>query len=144
MQVSRKAILNIKGDDELIDACIKCYASLFTDRAIKYSEDNKFDHMKVALSIGIMKMVRSDKACSGVAFTLDTETGFEKVIFLTGSWGLGENIVQGTVNPDEFYIFKPSLKKDKKAILSKRLGSKAKTLVYAKMLGSNLQRKEQL
>lgn len=127
----QESYLNIKGEDELIDACIKCYASLFTDRAIKYREDNQFEHMKVALSIGIQKMVRSDKACSGVAFTLDTETGFEKVIFLTGSWGLGENVVQGNVNPDEFYIFKPSLKMGKKAILSKRLGSKAKTLVYA-------------
>ena len=127
----QESYLNIKGEDELIDGCIRCYASLFTDRAIKYREDNDFDHMKVALSIGIQKMVRSDKACSGVAFTLDTETGFEKVIFLTGSWGLGENIVQGNVNPDEFYIFKPSLKMDKKAILSKRLGSKEKTLVYA-------------
>ena len=127
----QETFLNIKGEDQLIDACKKCYASLFTDRAIKYREDNNFEHMKVALSIGVQKMVRSDKACSGVGFTIDTETGFEKVIFLTGSWGLGENVVQGTVNPDEYYIFKPSLKMGKKAILSKKIGTKAKTMIYA-------------
>ncbi|OGI31166.1 MAG: phosphoenolpyruvate synthase, partial [Candidatus Melainabacteria bacterium RIFOXYA12_FULL_32_12] len=126
----QETFLNIKGEDELIEACLRCYASLFTDRAIKYREDNDFEHMKVALSIGIQKMVRADKASAGVGFTIDTETGFEKVIFLTGSWGLGENVVQGNVNPDEFYIFKPSLKMGKKAIISKTLGSKSKTMVY--------------
>ena len=126
----QESYLNIKNENELLQACIKCYASLFTDRAIKYREDNKFSHMKVALSIGIQRMVRSDKACSGVIFTLDTETGFEKVVFITGSWGLGENIVQGNVNPDEFYVFKPSLKMGKYPIISKTLGSKAKTMVY--------------
>jgi len=133
----QETFLNIKNSDELLNSCLKCYASLFTDRAIKYREDNNFEHMKVALSIGIQKMVRSDKACSGVGFTIDTETGFEKVIFLTGSWGLGENIVQGTVNPDEFYVFKPSLKMGKKAILSKNIGTKAKTMIYAEDAGIN-------
>lgn len=133
----QETFLNIKNGDDLLNACLKCYASLFTDRAIKYREDNNFEHMKVALSIGIQKMVRSDKACSGVGFTIDTETGFEKVIFLTGSWGLGENVVQGTVNPDEFYIFKPSLKMGKKAILSKNIGTKAKTMIYAEDAGIN-------
>jgi pyruvate,water dikinase len=127
----QETFLNIKNNKELIEACLKCYASLFTDRAIKYREDNNFEHMKVALSIGVQKMVRSDKACAGVGFTIDTETGFEKVIFLTGSWGLGENVVQGSVNPDEFYVFKPSLKMGKKAIISKSIGTKAKTMVYA-------------
>lgn len=127
----QETYLNIRSEEELIDACRKCYASLFTDRAIKYREDNNFHHMKVALSLGVQKMVRSDKACSGVGFTIDTETGFEKVVFLTGCWGLGENVVQGTVNPDEFYIFKPALKRNKKAIISKKLGSKAKTMIYA-------------
>jgi len=131
----QETFLNIKNREQLIDSCLKCYASLFTDRAIKYREDNNFEHMKVALSIGIQKMVRSDKACAGVGFTIDTETGFEKVIFLTGSWGLGENVVQGTVNPDEFYIFKPSLKMGKKAIISKTIGTKAKTMVYADEFG---------
>lgn len=127
----QESFLNVRGENELIDACLKCYASLFTDRAIKYREDNGYEHMKVALSLGIQKMVRSDKACAGVGFTIDTETGFERVIFLTGSWGLGENVVQGNVNPDEFYIFKPSLKMNKKAIISKSLGTKAKTMIYS-------------
>jgi pyruvate,water dikinase len=127
----QETFLNIKQEEELLEACLKCYASLFTDRAIKYREDNGFQHMQVALSIGVQKMVRADKACAGVGFTIDTETGMEKVIFLTGSWGLGENVVQGNVNPDEFYVFKESLKKKKKAILSKKPGSKAKTMVYA-------------
>ncbi len=126
----QETYLNISGEEGLIKSCKKCYASLFTDRAIKYREDNGFEHMKVALSVGVQKMVRSDKACAGVGFTIDTESGFDKVIFLTGSWGLGENIVQGNVNPDEFYIFKPSLKMKKKAVISKKLGTKAKTMVY--------------
>ncbi len=107
----QETFLNVRGYEELKDACIKCYASLFTDRAISYRIDNDFDHFKVALSIGIMKMVRSDLASSGVIFTLDTESGFRDVVFITGSYGLGENIVQGAVNPDEFYVFKTTLKK---------------------------------
>ncbi|MCR6638230.1 MAG: phosphoenolpyruvate synthase [Sporocytophaga sp.] len=118
------------GEDNLLNACLKCLASLFTDRAIKYRHDHGFDHMKVSLSIGIQKMVRSDMASSGVCFTLDPDSGFEDVILITGSWGLGENVVQGAVNPDEFYVFKKALQKNKKAILDKKIGSKEKTLIY--------------
>ena len=127
----QESYLNTKGEHELIDACRRCYASLFTDRAIKYRLDHGFEHMKVALSIGIQKMVRSDLASAGVGFTLDPETGFRNVIYLTGSWGLGENVVQGAVNTDEFYIFKPSLKKNFKSILSRNLGNKAITMLYS-------------
>lgn len=126
-----ESYLNIYGDEQLISTCLRCYASLFTDRAIKYRHDHGFDHMKVSLSIGIQKMVRSDQASAGVSFTIDPETGFENSILITGSWGLGENVVQGAVNPDEFYVFKPSLKNNKKAIISKKLGSKAQTMIYA-------------
>ena len=100
--------LNISGDYMVLDAIRNCFASLFTDRAIKYREDNGFKHMQIALSVGIQKMVRSDRACSGVAFTLEPESGFKDIVLITGSWGLGENVVQGTVNPDEFYVFKPT------------------------------------
>jgi pyruvate, water dikinase len=125
------SFMNIKGPENTLEACKKCFASLFTDRAIRYRELNGFDHMKVALSAGVQKMVRSDKASAGVAFTILPESGYEKVIFLTGSWGLGDNVVQGAVNADEFYIFKPSLKKGMRSIISKNLGTKEKTLVYA-------------
>ncbi len=125
------AYLNVKGIDELIIACHKCYASLFTDRAIKYREDNGFDHTQVALSIGVQLMVRSDLSCSGVNFTLDPDTGFDRIVLISGVWGLGENIVQGSVNPDEFYVFKPSIKNGiKQPIISHKLGSKKKTMVY--------------
>lgn len=126
----QETYLNIRGYDELKDACIKCYASLFTDRAISYRIDHGFDHFKVALSIGIMKMVRSDLAASGVIFTLDTETGFRDVVFITGSHGLGENIVQGAVNPDEFYVFKPTYRKGFKPIIRKTLGDKKIKMIY--------------
>ncbi len=126
----QESYLNISGNDELLNACRRCYASLFTDRAIKYRHDHGFEHMNVALSIGIQTMVRSDLASAGVGFTLDPETGFENVVYLTGSWGLGENVVQGAVNTDEFYIFKPTLMKGKKSILSKKLGNKAITMLY--------------
>ena len=126
-----ESYLNIKGKQALLDTCLKCYASLFTDRAIKYREDHGFKHMDVALSIGVQLMVRSDKACSGVGFTLEPETGFGNVIILNGIWGLGENIVQGKVNPDEFTLFKPALVKGMKSIISKRLGSKRKTMIYS-------------
>lgn len=122
--------LNIFGEENLLHACLRCYGSLFTDRAIKYREYNGFDHLSVALSIGIQKMVRSDEASSGVCFTLDPESGFRDVVLITGSWGLGENVVQGTVNPDEFYVFKPALRNHKKAIVSKKIGSKAKTMIF--------------
>ncbi|BAI61338.1 phosphoenolpyruvate synthase [Methanocella paludicola SANAE] len=126
-----ESYLNVRGYDQLQEACLKCYASLFTDRAISYRIDNHFDHFKVALSIGIMKMVRSDKACSGVIFTLDTETGFRNVVLVTGSYGLGENIVKGAVNPDEFYVFKPTLKTGYKPIIKKDLGDKKIKMIYA-------------
>jgi len=126
----QESYLNISGDEEVLSACRRCYASLFTDRAIKYRFDHGFDHMKVALSIGLQTMVRSDLASAGVGFTLDPETGFDNVVYLTGSWGLGENVVQGAVNTDEFYVFKPTLRKGKKAILSKKLGNKAITMLY--------------
>jgi pyruvate, water dikinase len=125
-----ESYLNIYGEKQLLEACLKCYASLFTDRAIKYRNDHGFDHMKVALSLGIQKMVRSDESSSGVIFTLEPESGFEDVVLVTGIWGLGENIVQGAVNPDEFYVYKPALKNKKRAIINKKLGSKAKTMIY--------------
>jgi len=123
--------LNIKGKDELLEAVKKCFASLYTNRAIKYREDKGFKHHTIALSVGIQCMVRSDKGCSGVGFTIEPESGFENVIVLSGIWGLGENIVQGVVNPDEFYVFKPSLKNDKYPIIQKKLGDKKLTMVYA-------------
>jgi len=125
-----ESYLNIKGEDALPDAVKKCFASLYTDRAIKYREDNGFAHEKVALSVGVQKMVRSDKASSGVGFTLEPESGFRDIIHLSGVWGLGENIVQGTVTPDEFFVFKPTLLQGKNAIIQKKLGEKAKTMIY--------------
>ncbi|HYM92802.1 MAG TPA: phosphoenolpyruvate synthase [Chitinophagaceae bacterium] len=126
-----ESYLNIKGEEELINAVQKCYSSLYTDRAIKYREDNSFRHEQVLLSVGVQKMVRSDLACAGVGFTLEPESGFRDIIHLSGVWGLGENIVQGTVTPDEFFVFKPTLKQNKNAIIQKRLGDKTKTMIYA-------------
>jgi len=126
----QETFLNVRGKEDLIRCCKDCYASLFTDRAIAYRIENGFDHMSVALSIGVQKMVRSDKASSGVIFTLDTESGFKDVIFVTSSYGLGENVVKGTVNPDEFYVHKPTLKSGFKSLLKKRVGSKLFKLVY--------------
>ena len=105
-----ESFLNVRGADRLFEACRRCFASIFTDRAISYRIDNKFDHFKVALSVGVMKMVKADRASSGVAFTLDTESGFRDVVFITGVYGLGENIVQGAVDPDEFYVHKPTFR----------------------------------
>jgi pyruvate,water dikinase len=127
----QESYLNIKGERELLLVCPDAYASLFTNRAISYHIDNGFDHMSVFLSIGVQKMVRSDKACSGVIFTLDTESGFPDVIFITASYGLGENIVKGTVNPDEFYVHKITLKQKYSPLLKKRLGSKTIKMIYA-------------
>ncbi len=126
----QETFLNIRGHQALKEACSKCFASLFTDRAISYRVDNGFDHFKVALSVGVMKMVRSDLASSGVIFTLDTETGFRDVVFITASYGLGENIVQGAVNPDEYYVFKPTLRQGYRSIIRKNLGSKDIRMVY--------------
>lgn len=125
-----ESYLNIKGEEALLNAVKKCFASLYTDRAIKYREDNGFAHEKVALSIGVQKMVRSDKGCSGVGFTLEPESGFRDIIHLSGVWGLGENIVQGAVIPDEFLVFKPTLVQNKNAIVQKKLGEKEKTMIY--------------
>ena len=124
--------LNVKGKEELLVAVKKCFASLYTNRAIKYREDKGFEHATVALSVGVQLMVRSDKGCSGVGFTIEPESGFENVILLSGVWGLGENIVQGTVNPDEFYVFKPSLEQNKYPIIQKKLGDKKLTMIYSK------------
>ena len=125
------SFLNIRGADALFEACRRCFASIFTDRAISYRIDNGFDHFKVALSVGVMKMVRADRASSGVAFTLDTESGFRDVVFITGVYGLGENIVQGTVDPDEFYVHKPTFRHGHRAVLSRSLGRKQMRMVYA-------------
>lgn len=129
-----ESYLNIESEAELFESIIDCYASLFTDRAIKYREDNGFDHMHVALSIGVQRMIRSDLSCSGVCFTIDPESGFQDVIVINGGWGLGENIVKGAITPDEFYLFKPSLRNGNNALISKNLGSKEKTMVYTKPL----------
>ncbi len=125
------SFLNRKGKDDVVKAVQQCFTSLFNSRAIKYRQDNGFDHMKVYLSAGIQTMVRSDLSCSGISFTIDPESGFRDVVVISGCWGLGENIVQGAVNPDEFYVFKPTLHAGKKAIISRKMGAKAKTMVYA-------------
>ncbi len=139
----QETYLNIRGYNSLKEACSKCFASLFTDRAISYRIDNNFDHFRVALSIGVMKMVRSDLATSGVIFTLDTETGFRDVVFITASYGLGENIVQGAVNPDEYYVFKPAFRIGHRALIRKNLGQKKIKMIYgaggAKVLTRNVE-----
>ncbi|HID71222.1 MAG TPA: phosphoenolpyruvate synthase, partial [Thermoplasmata archaeon] len=127
----QETYLNVRGEDQLIEKVMQCFASLFTNRAISYRVDKGFDHLSVALSVGVQKMVRSDLASSGVMFTIDPETGFEDVVCITGAYGLGENVVQGMVNPDYFYVFKPTLKKGFRPIVEKRLGTKKKKLVYS-------------
>src|SRR3989339_56932 len=127
----QETYLNIRGERALIEACKRCFASLFTNRAISYRVDKHFDHFKVALSIGVQKMVRSDKACSGVMFSIDTESGFKDAVLINGAYGLGENVVLGAVNPDQFYAFKPTLKKGFRPILSKKLGSKKIKMIYS-------------
>jgi len=126
----QETFLNIKGEEPLIDACKRCFASLFTNRAISYRHDKGFGQFDVYLSIAIQKMVRSDLASAGVIFSIDTETGFTDAVFITGSWGLGENVVQGKVNPDEYYVFKPTLKQGKRPIVGKRVGSKEIKMIY--------------
>ena len=126
----QETYLNIRGYKQLIEACKKCIASLFTDRAIHYRLDKGFSHQKVKLSVGIQKMVRSDKASSGVMFTIDTESGFKDVVYITASYGLGENIVQGKIIPDEYYVFKKTLNAGYKPIINKQVGSKALKLIY--------------
>jgi pyruvate,water dikinase len=128
----QETFLNITGEKALLVACKRCYASLFTDRSINYREDRGFAHKKIALSIGVQKMVRSDKASAGVIFTLDPDTGFRKVVVVTGSWGLGESVVQGQVTPDEFMVFKPLLEgSGLLPIISRNLGAKEHKIVYS-------------
>jgi pyruvate,water dikinase len=122
--------LNIRGEESLLDACRRCFASLWLDRAIHYRLDQGFDHFAVGLSIGVMKMVRSDLASSGVFFSLDTESGFRDVVFITGAYGLGENVVQGAVDPDEFYVHKPTFEAGHRAVLRRLLGDKAIKMVF--------------
>jgi pyruvate,water dikinase len=123
------SFLNVSGVDQLLLAVQKCYASLFNDRAIKYRIDKNIEHLQVGISVGVQLMVRADKGCAGVAFTIDPETGFQHVIYITGAWGLGDNIVQGAVNPDEFYCFKPSIDNNKTSLIYRRLGQKEQTMV---------------
>ncbi len=126
----QETYLNVHGLRNVLECCHKCFASLFTDRAISYRQEKGFDHFAVALSVGVQKMVRSDLATSGVMFSIDTETGFKNAALITAAYGLGENVVQGAVNPDEYFVFKPTLREGFKPILEKRLGSKAIKMVY--------------
>ena len=126
----QETYLNVYGVDAVLEACHKCFASIFTDRAISYRTIKGFDHFEVALSVGVQKMVRSDLASSGVMFSIDTETGFKNAALITAAYGLGENVVQGAVNPDEYFVFKPTLKEGFKPILEKRLGSKEIKMIY--------------
>jgi pyruvate, water dikinase len=128
----QETFLNVAGEDALLDACRRCFASLFTDRAIVYREEHGFDHLKVALSVGVQKMVRADTGGAGVLFTIDTETGFPHAVLINAAWGLGENVVRGTVDPDQYVVFKPLLDQPHLTpIVEKTMGEKAKKLVYA-------------
>lgn len=126
----QETYLNVQGERALLDSCKLCFASLFTDRAISYRTDFSFDHHKVALSIGVQRMVRSDCGAAGVMFTIDTESGFRNAILINAAYGLGENVVKGSVNPDEYYVFKPTVREGKRPILRKELGAKELQLVY--------------
>jgi len=126
----QETYLNIRGESAIVHAVHRCFASLFTDRAISYRQVKNFDHFAVALSVGIQLMVRSDLAASGVMFSIDTETGFKNSVVINASWGLGENIVQGHVNPDEFVVFKPTLLTGHRSIVERKLGSKQQKMVY--------------
>ena len=128
----QETYLNVRGEDELLEKVRDCFASLFTNRAISYRVDKGFDHFSVFISVGVQKMVRSDLASSGVIFSIDTESGFKDAVYITGAYGLGENVVQGAVNPDQFYVFKPTLQRGFKPILEKKIGSKEKRMVYDK------------
>ncbi len=128
----QESYLNIRGPAALLDACRRCYASLFTDRAISYRHAKGFDHMKVALSVGVQRMVRSDLGGAGVMFSIDTETGFDRVVLINAAWGLGENVVQGAVDPDEYVVFKPLLADPALVpIVEKTLGAKSQKMIYA-------------
>jgi len=126
----QETYLNVRGEDHLLEKVMECFASLFTNRAISYRVDKGFDHLSVYLSVGVQKMVRSDLASAGVIFSIDPESGFRDAVYITGAYGLGENVVQGTVNPDQFHVFKPTLKENFRAIVEKKLGAKRKKLVY--------------
>lgn len=126
----QETYLNIRSAEELLEACRKCFASLFTNRAISYRHDQGFGQLDVALSIGVQKMVRSDKGCAGVLFTIDTETGFPDAVLINASWGLGENVVRGAVNPDEYHVFKPTLRQGFRPIFARTLGNKERKVVY--------------
>jgi pyruvate, water dikinase len=130
-----ETFLNIHGAERVVEACRRCFASLFTDRAISYRVDKGFDHLDIALSVGVMKMIRSDLAASGVLFTLDTESGHEDVVFITGAYGLGENVVQGVVDPDEFYVHKPTYQLGYRAVLKRKVGRKQVRMVYSQGRG---------
>jgi pyruvate,water dikinase len=126
----QETYLNVTGEEELLQRVRECFASLFTNRAISYRQDKGFDHFSVYLSVGVQKMIRSDLASSGVMFSIDTESGFQDAVYITGAYGLGENVVQGAVNPDQFYVFKPTLKQGFRPILEKKLGSKEQRMIY--------------
>ncbi|MCY7274520.1 MAG: phosphoenolpyruvate synthase, partial [Phormidesmis sp. CAN_BIN44] len=126
----QETYLNINGIDRVLKSCHLCFASLFTDRAISYRTTKGFDHFEIALSVGVQKMVRSDLAASGVMFSIDTETGFRDTALITAAYGLGESVVQGVVNPDEYVVFKPTLKQGFRPLLEKRLGSKEIKMIY--------------
>ncbi len=130
-----ETFLNVKGEKKLLDTVKKCLASTFNDRVISYREEKKIDHLEFALSVGVLKMVRSDLASSGIIFTLDTETGFSDVILVNSIWGIGEMIVKGKITPDEFYVFKPTLKKKFKPIIVKNLGRKTRKYEYGRKSG---------
>jgi pyruvate,water dikinase len=133
--------LNVRGEGDLLERVMDCFASLFTNRAISYRVDKGFDHLIVYLSVGVQKMVRSDLACSGVMFSIDTDSGFKDVVYITAAYGLGENVVQGVVDPDQFYVFKPTLKEGFRPIVEKKLGTKDRKLVYMRH-GSGAEQKE--
>jgi pyruvate,water dikinase len=132
----QESYLNIRGEAALLDACRRCFASLFTDRAISYRENHGFDHMQVALSVGVQLMVRADTGGAGVMFSIDTETGFRDAVLINANWGLGETVVQGSVDPDEYMVFKPLLKDPRyRPVIEKFIGGKEKKLVYGKRGG---------
>ena len=139
----QETYLNVRGEDQLVEKVMECFASLFTGRAISYRVDKGFDHLSVYLSVGVQKMVRSDLASAGVMFSIDPESGFRNAVYITGAYGLGENVVQGTVNPDQFYVFKPTLKKGFRPIVERKLGSKRKKMVYKETgAGTGTEQKE--
>src|SRR6201992_2763574 len=127
----QETFLNVRGEERLLSCMHEVYASLFNDRAIAYRVHNNFDHNAVALSVGVQHMARSDLGAAGVMFTLDTDSGFRDVVFITSSYGLGETVVQGAVNPDEFYVYKQGLRAGRRSILRKNLGQKAIQMIYA-------------